>query len=50
MKEVLAIFFILVYNISLIGGTVYLIDARGWSPWWIILPILMMLDFKGSTK
>ena len=50
MNKLLAIIFVLVYNIFLIGGTVYLIDARGWSPWWFLLTFSLMLGLKGKVE
>lgn len=46
MKDLFAIFLILVYNITILGGTVYLVAERDWSPWWFLLSVLLMLSIK----
>ena len=44
MKDLLAIALVLVYNITILGGTVYLVAERDWSPWWFLLSVLLMLS------
>jgi hypothetical protein len=34
---------ILIWNIFILSGTVYLIEFRGWNAWWIVLAILMLV-------
>ena len=36
----------LVYNFSLIAGTVYLIQWHGWSTWSILLPVMFGVYLK----
>ena len=43
MKLILVYFLTMIYNLSLIVGTVYLIEFHNWSPWWFCLTVLLML-------
>lgn len=44
-----AILMMMVYNIALLVGTVYLIEFHNWNPWWMALTLGLML-YKSDTK
>lgn len=44
--DVAAIVSGLVYQLTYIGGTIYIIQFWGWSPWWILLPLLSSVSIK----
>ncbi len=46
MKEVIVAALVLMYNLSLLAGTVVLIQFYDWSPWWFLLTILLGLSYK----
>ena len=46
MKDVLAILLMVVYNLTILGGTVYLIQFYEWNPWWILLAVLICVNYK----
>ena len=48
MKDLLAILLVLVYNITLLGGTAYLVEAYDWNPWWFLLTIFLCVS--GNLK
>ncbi len=33
----MSLFLILLYNISILAGTAYLVQFYDWSPWWFLL-------------
>ena len=33
----------LVWNVFVLGGTVYLVGWQGWSAWWIVLAIALLV-------
>jgi hypothetical protein len=39
MKDLLDSLLVIVYNLTILGGTVYLIDERDWSPWWFLISV-----------
>jgi hypothetical protein len=41
---------VLLYNLSLLVGTVYLIVAYDWSPWWFLLTIALMANYIKKDK
>ena len=36
----LKLFMLLVYNLSLLAGTAYLVQVHSWSPWWFLLNVV----------
>ena len=44
MKDLLDTLLVIVYNLTILGGTVYLVAERDWSPWWFVLSVLLMLS------
>ena len=46
MKDLLAIALVLVYNITILGGTVCLIQFYDWSPWWFLLSVGLLVSGK----
>jgi len=45
MKDLLDSLLVIVYNITILGGTVHLVAEREWSPWWFLLAVMLL-----STK
>jgi hypothetical protein len=39
-----------VYNLILVGGTAYLVQAHDWSPWWFALCLVFGASFKNKNK
>lgn len=50
MKDLLAIFLVIVYNLTLLTGTVYLIAERDWNPWWMMLTIFLLGNYKRKDE
>ena len=44
MKDLLDSLLVIVYNLTILGGTVYLVSEKDWSPWWFVLSVLLMLS------
>lgn len=44
--DVAAIFVAFAYYLTLLGGTVYVIQFWGWSTWWILIPLLSSVSVK----
>ena len=39
MKDAIDTLLIVVYNLTILGTTVYLVSEKDWSPWWFLLAI-----------
>ena len=50
MKDLLAIALVLVYNIVILGGTVYLVQFWDWSPWWFLLSVILLASKKSKCE
>jgi hypothetical protein len=37
---------VLCYNITIVAGTVYMIQFYDWNPWWFLLALMLMKDIK----
>ena len=46
MDETLETLFVIIYNLVIIVGTVYLIQAYSWSAWWMLLAFCMLAGTK----
>ena len=42
MKPALA----MIYNLILLGGTVYLVGWQDWSAWWFVFTVLLLANGK----
>ena len=42
MIKLIALFLLCVYNLTLLGGTAYLVTVWQWSPYWFIVAILLL--------
>ena len=50
MKDLLDSLLVIVYNLTILGGTVYLVSEKDWSPWWFVLSVLLMLSKTKDKK
>jgi hypothetical protein len=50
MKDLLAILLVMLYNLTILGGTTYLIAYLDWSPWWYLLAVLLLVSGKLKDK
>lgn len=50
MKTNMNLIAICVYNIALVAGTAYLVQAFNWSPWWFLLTAMFAGSFEGCKK
>jgi hypothetical protein len=41
---------VLIYNLIIISGTAYLVALHGWSGWWFLLAILMLMGVKNKDE
>lgn len=46
MKDTVAIILVLLYNLTVLGTTVYLVQEYDWSPWWFLLSVMLLLTMK----
>lgn len=46
MKDTVAIILVLLYNLTVLGATVFLIQECEWSPWWFLLSVMLLLSIK----
>ena len=37
---------VMVYNLTILVGTVYLIAEKDWNPWWMLLAVLLLANRK----
>ena len=45
----MGVFFVLLYNLIILGGTVFLIDQRGWSPWTGLVCLFLLASYKRTA-
>lgn len=50
MKDLLDTLLVVVYNLTILIGTVYLIAERDWSPWWFLLTVLLLASKTKEVK
>jgi hypothetical protein len=50
MRDIVAMLIMLVYNLTLIIGSVYLIQVYNWNAWWILLSVLMCVSYKRKDE
>ena len=50
MKDVLAMLLMIVYNLTILGATVYLISEKNWDPWWMLLAVALCVSYKASKE
>lgn len=36
----------MIYNLTLLGGTAWLVGWQGWSAWWFLLAVLLLANGK----
>lgn len=47
--KLLTITVLCLYNLTVLGAFLYLIDQRGWTPWSLLVPIMfLMASYKGN--
>jgi hypothetical protein len=42
MEDDLDTLLIVLYNLTILGTTVYLVSEKDWSPWWFVLSVLLL--------
>jgi hypothetical protein len=50
MKDLLDSILVIVYNLTILIGTVYLVAERDWSPWWFLLTVLLLASKTKDEK
>lgn len=50
MKDLLDSFMVIVYNLTILIGTVYLVAERDWSPWWFLLSVGLLASKTKDEK
>ena len=50
MAEVLISLFVILYNLTLVAGTAYLIALHGWSAWWFLAAAFFIMSYKKGDK
>ena len=50
MEDLLDTLLVVVYNLTILIGTVYLVAERDWSPWWFLLTVLLLASKKKEDK
>jgi hypothetical protein len=41
---------VLIYNLIIVSGTAYLVAIHGWSAWWFVLTILLLMGVKDKDE
>ena len=42
MKDTIDFILVAVYNLTILGGTAYLVSEKNWSGWWFLLATLLL--------
>ena len=48
MKNITELFLAMIYNLAILGTTVYLVGWQGWSAWWFLLTVLLLASHKNN--
>lgn len=48
--KVIDLFLVLLYNFSLVAGTVYLVGWKDWSGWWFLFTALLIVNYTVGDK
>jgi len=46
MKSTFNILLVAIYNLTLIAGTVYVVQFWGWSAWWFLFTVCLLVSYK----
>lgn len=41
---------VLIYNLIIIAGTAFLVAVYGWSAWWFLLAVLLLMSTKDKDE
>jgi hypothetical protein len=50
MNKNLSVVSVLIYNLIIIFGTVYMIQVFDWSVWWVLAAFICLLSFEKNEK
>lgn len=50
MRHMLDSLMVMVYNLTILVGTVYLIVSFNWDPWWMLLAVLLLATTTKEEK
>ena len=46
MNHTIESILVILYNLTLLGGTAYLVQQYNWSAWWFLLTVLCLVSTK----
>jgi hypothetical protein len=50
VNEIIMVLIVELYNLAILAGTAYLIVQYDWSPWWFLLSVLLLGNYKSVEK
>lgn len=48
--RMVAIFLVMLYNLTILGTTTYLVAVHNWNPWWFLFSVLLLGTSKSEDK
>ena len=42
MSKAIIFIFAVLYNLTILGGTAYLVGEHNWSPWWFLMTVMLL--------
>lgn len=46
MIKIITILLLVIYNLTLLVGTAFLVQVYDWSPWWFLFTVLILGNYK----
>jgi len=50
MNKNLSVVSVLIYNLIIIFGTIYMIQVFNWSVWWLLAAFICLMSFEKNEK
>ena len=50
MSKAIIFIFAVLYNLTILGGTAYLVGEHNWSPWWFLMTVMLLASSSSEKK
>jgi hypothetical protein len=50
MNNAIIFIFAALYNLTILGGTAYLVAEHNWSPWWFLMTVMLLASSSDKSK
>lgn len=49
MSKAIIFIFSVLYNLTILGGTAYLVVEHNWSPWWFLMSVMLLAGSSSKS-